>query len=311
MEEHNGTLIVNCIGGLGNQMFAYAAGRSLARRFNRKLEVVMPPTSHQQWSGYARPFQLSQFQIRGTLRQAGFLERLLFSNNRKLKSLQAAAGLLGIELVRERHAYRYESELKLDPARSSAYLNGYWQSAAYAEAVESELREEFTLRAPLQGRNSELARQISRLACPVSVHVRLGDYAQISHAGVDGSTRVSQVLPASYFQHAFEAVRAALGEFTPVLFSDEPEKARGLLPETKQLLLIEGNGAERAYEELYLMSLCKHHVIANSSFSWWGAWLNASVEKRVFAPQFWGNTPESYFPDLCPRGWTLIDNMAA
>jgi hypothetical protein len=75
-------------------------------------------------------------------------------------------------------------------------------------------------------------------------------------------------------------------------------------------LWIDGNDTDYAYEDLWLMSCCKHHIIANSSFSWWGAWLNPSPDKIVITPKYWFNTHHSYFPDLYPSGWTLISNLA-
>jgi hypothetical protein len=121
--------------------------------------------------------------------------------------------------------------------------------------------------------------------------------------------RVGMVLKENYYTKAINLVTELFPEHTLIVFSDDQQVARDMLPKKRDYLFIEGNDAMNAYNDLHLMSQCRHHIIANSSFSWWGAWLNPNPDKKVFAPQYWANTGHSYFPDLYPDGWTIIDNV--
>ncbi|SEB39293.1 alpha-1,2-fucosyltransferase [Terriglobus roseus] len=307
---NRGRLIVNCDGGLGNQMFEYAAGLYFAREFSRTLEVLKPIAAHQQWNGYRRPFQLSEFCITAPVREAGILDRLLVSRSAKTRRLRGMLrSLLGAEALEEPQAYTWQPARIGTSLQRSAYLVGYWQAAAYVEAVAPQVREQFALKQPLKEHNLRFADKIRRLLCPVSVHVRMGDYTLIRHATGNEKT-VSQVLSWEYYKRAIVALEAACdSSFTLVVFSDDPPKARELLGGIANCIFVEGNGPDTAQEEMMLMSLYRHHIIANSSFSWWGAWLNEKSDKRVFAPRFWGNTPDSYFPDLYPAGWETVQNL--
>lgn len=303
-------LVVNCDGGLGNQMFEYAAGLYFSRKFDGALEIVKPLPSRQLWNGYKRPFQLNHFYIQAKVREARLLDRLFFSESPRLKRWQSKlAGILRCELIKEPAAYLYHADLRRNPTKTTTYFIGYWQAASYVEAVEADLRTQFRLRVPMQNRNHQYAEQIRKLKNPVSVHVRIGDYALISHSVGTNGERVSNVLPFRYYERALAAVKGLLAEYTLVVFSDEQAKAKTLLQGIGHCIFIEGNNTDAAHEELFLMSLCQHHVIANSSFSWWGAWLNPRADKNIFAPRYWGNTSQSYFPDLYPPTWTIIDNL--
>ena len=302
-------LIVNGDSGLGNQMFKYAAGLYFAGILQRNLEIVKPLPGQQQWNGFSRPFQLDKFCIEAHVREPGLLDRLLFSGKTQIRRWHhRLERLLNVELLEEPVAYRYHAQLNHNTATARTYMNGYWQAARYVKEVEAELRAQFRLRDSLSQTSLEYAKKITSLRLPISVHIRLGDYSLITHSSGPNGQRVSNVLPVQYYERALAAVAKSFAGFTFVVFSDDPEKARTLLPALDHCIFVEGNGPDAAHEDLVLMSLCSHHVIANSSFSWWGAWLNPKANKRVFAPRYWGNTAESYFPDLYPSGWTIIDN---
>lgn len=305
-----GKLILYCGGGLGNQLFEYAAGLYFQKKFGRTLEVVKPIDRHANWNGYPRPFQLSEFRVAAKIRSAGLVDRIFFSSNPRVKELQGLIGsVLGVHRLEEPAAHRFHSELEDGPRNRTTFLVGNWQAARYVEAVETELRVELAFAAPPQARNEEYAAKIRSLYCPVSIHLRLGDYALIRHSTGGGREPVSMVLSAAYYERAIEALTAQFQQYTLVVFSDEQAHARQLLEGRRECLFVEGNDAATGFEDLRLMSLCKHHIIANSSFSWWGAWLNPDPAKRIFAPKYWGNTLNSCFPDLYPAGWTIIDNL--
>jgi hypothetical protein len=310
MPQSDGKLILNCSGGLGNQMFEYAAGLYFAAKLNRQLEVVQPLLEHSQWNGFARPFHLSQFAIQSKIRGTTFLDRVFFSTNSQLRPLQLLLRkLVQVELIEEPAIYHFHADLAPKTNRKNIYINGFWQSAAYVAAVEATLRKEYRFTSPAEGKNKDYLDLIRGLKCPISIHLRIGDYALINHPVDFGAMRVGMVLKENYYTKAINLVTELFPEHTLIVFSDDQQVARDMLPKKRDYLFIEGNDAMNAYNDLHLMSQCRHHIIANSSFSWWGAWLNPNPDKKVFAPQYWANTGHSYFPDLYPDGWTIIDNV--
>lgn len=162
-----------------------------------------------------------------------------------------------------------------------SYLDGYWQSEKYFSDYEERIREEFSVRAPLDGRSLELAEQM-RERPSVSVHVRRGDYFSNPVTAA-----VHQVCDVEYFQRGIAYLGERLENPTFFVFSDEPDWARDNLRIPYPTTVISHNDASRNYGDLRLMSLCDHHIIANSSFSWWGAWLDPSSDKIVVAPKTW------------------------
>ncbi len=309
MGSPKGRIILNCFGGLGNQLFMYAAGLYFASKCGHALEIVKPELGRQKYGEHSRPFQLDQFGISEPIRTAGILDRLLFSRRQSMapwRSLVARSA--SAELIDEATEYCFQPPPAGGSAARRTYMSGYWQAAGYAQSDEHALRERLTFRYPPSATTREFAGMIQRAGNSVSVHLRYGDYAQIFHKN-GNCARVSNILPFSYYQQAIEVLRQSCEGLVFIVFSDEPKTARALMGGVTPCLFIDGNGTANAHEDLWLMSLCRHNIISNSSFSWWGAWLNASHEKRVFAPRYWHNTTNSYFADLYPDGWTLIDNL--
>jgi hypothetical protein len=119
------------------------------------------------------------------------------------------------------------------------------------------------------------------------------------------------VLPYSYYQQAWNAMLEQFKDADFFIFCDDIEFARANLPQTGKRTFVSHNNELTAYQDLRIMASCQHHIIANSSFSWWGAWLNPNASKVVIAPKYWRGTPDSYFPDLFPPRWRPLDNLAA
>ena len=140
--------------------------------------------------------------------------------------------------------------------------------------------------------------QINQSTNPVSLHVRRGDCTVASTNRVD--------LPLEYYLNAISSITQRLDDPTFFVFSDDIPFAKEYLPQNVAMVFIDHNDDFSAHEDLRLMSACHHHVIANSTFSWWGAWLNPR-DKMVIAPKQWYNTEDSYYPDLLPQTWLLAD----
>ncbi|MFC6761170.1 alpha-1,2-fucosyltransferase [Sulfitobacter porphyrae] len=196
---------------------------------------------------------------------------------------------------------RREQGLGYDPAfedwGDESYLHGYWQSEKYFAGIRDHLRNVFTMVPPMSPENADMARQIA--AGPsVALHVRRGDYVAL------GATAVCDQ---AYYDAALAAVTQGLPEAPTVfVFSDDPGWARDNLAVPFDKVVVDLNGRETAHEDMRLMSLCQHNVIANSTFSWWSAWLNAHEGWRVAAPARWFANDHQRNPDILPEDWIAI-----
>lgn len=286
------------LGGLGNQMFQYAAGRALALATGQPLLLDL--------SGFAN-YRLHQgFEIERVFRapvapaDAATVRKLLGWRSagitrRVLKHLQSPF-LRGSRLVIEPH-FNYWPDLM--ERKSASYLMGYWQSEKYFEDVERTIRSDFTFRAPLRGVNAEIEARM-RDTHSVSLHVRRTDY--ISHRK---TAEIMHVQDVGYYRSAAELLARELDAPVYYVFSDDMAWVRENLGFLPRVELIDHNRGGDSYQDMQLMSRCKHHVIANSSFSWWGAWLNPDPGKIVVAPSAWFRNGLDD-TDLIPSRWTRL-----
>jgi hypothetical protein len=306
-------LIVRCHGGLGNQIFQYAAGLYFAERASVPIEIVRPlgPPEALRSKGFARPFQLDEFSLKAKIRPAGRVDRFYLSTKPVFRSMQNAfCGITRTQSIEEPSTNRFLPTLVDQVQARTIYLTGYWQAAGYAEAIADRLRESLRIRNELHQRNRHYAEAIRALKCPVSVHIRVGDFALHSTTEPNSGEQVTWVLRKSYYREAIARIRTLLPEADLVVFSDDPAGAQAMMDGEPASLWVKGNTPASAFEELWLMSCCKHHVIANSSFSWWGGWMNPDPNKIILAPKYWVNTQDSYYPELFPASWNVIDNLA-
>jgi len=292
-------IVVRQMSGLGNQIFQYAAGLYYAAKYQAELKILIDPAKDPASFGSPRPFQLAAFRIPAPMRKANALEQLLCSQNPKVERAAALArGLAKARLWREPAPHIFFPELPYSPLPATVYLRAYWQAAGYAQGVEARLRQDLLFQDAPQGKDAEVLAMIAASRCPVSVHLRRGDY--LVGPGL--------ALPIAYYQSAWTTMLAEFDGVEFFVFSDDMEFARAHLPAGAPRHFVSHNDGWTAYNDLRLMSACRHHIIANSSFSWWGAWMNPDADKVVVAPKYWRNTPDSYYPDLFPEGWRLLEN---
>jgi len=209
--------------------------------------------------------------------------------------------LRGIQVVTEAIEQRYifMQDLPLQNNVQVIYLVGYWQAHRLADEIADELRMEFCFKEPAQGKNLEILKQIQQSKNSVSLHVRRGDYTLAAEGNI--------ALPIDYYSHAISLFRERLDEPTFFVFSDDMAFTKEHLPKGLRAVFVDHNDASSSHEDLRLMSSCHHHIIANSTFSWWGAWLNPRADKMVLAPKYWLLKRNSYYPDLLPSNWMLAD----
>lgn len=291
-------IIVNLIGGLGNQMFQYAAGRALSWRLSKPLRLDVSG-----FAGYGlhQGFELSRVfacnpeiatdeEVRDLLGwRASWLAR-------KILMRPSLAILHGAKLVVEPHFHYWPG---IREVSHTAYLAGYWQSEKYFSDVIETLRADFTFRHPLSKQNAELAGEIGQTTA-VSLHVRRGDYVS------DTKTNAAHGLCSlEYYRAAVLHMAGHVEHPEFFIFSDDIAWAKANLKIDFPCRYVDHNQGAESYNDMRLMSLCRHHVIANSSFSWWGAWLNPKLGKIVVAPRKWFANDKNV-EDLYPAGWVLI-----
>jgi hypothetical protein len=276
-------IIAQLLGGLGNQMFQYAAGRSLAERHRTTLILDTRALNRTPAGNTPRAFALDRFRIRARVGSAAELSGI---------AALRRAGL--IQPVREGAD---PAQADLSAVGRTAWLEGYWQSERHFRDIADRLREEFTLPA-LSTEGARLREQI--LACQaVSVHIRRGDYITNPAAH-----QFHGVLPLTYYQQAAAAL--ALDEAHFFVFSDEPEWVRAHVTLPGVLTVVDIRSDQQPHEDLMLMSQCRHHIVANSSFSWWGAWLCQHPGRQVIAPRTWFAGEPERAADLVPAAWRRL-----
>ncbi|MDR2820439.1 MAG: alpha-1,2-fucosyltransferase [Desulfovibrio sp.] len=297
-------IIAQLRGGLGNQMFQYAAGRALSLRHGVPLKLDLPWFSSIAEGGTRRTYMLGKaFSIASVIASP---EECDFLKWRK----EAFVGQLTRRLLRrpKSHAGTYISEPHYDywPGFEGitvpAYLFGYWQNERYFIEVQDQIRRDFTF-LPFPAETEGVASSIRQSSEPVAVHIRRGDY--------ESNPRTNAVhglcLP-SYYCAALKTVAATTGN--PLLlfiFSDDPEWVRNNFDTLGFPVTVVDFPAHRdePWHDMHLMSLCKHHIIANSSFSWWGTWLSGELG-MVCAPRQWFKTGSNENDSPVPDRWIKI-----
>lgn len=284
-------------GGLGNQMFQYAVGRRLALRHGTSLALDITAYQQRYRRETPRPFELKLFNV-----EAALIDRLpgRLALARALRSF--APRFTGITLHQER-SDAFDSQVRELPEDS--YLIGYWQSYRYFEDVAPQLFRDFCPTQALAERSEAIAELMLR-SVSVALHVRRGDYVTLQSAA-----KFHGVLGDDYYARAVARIRACLDSPIFFVFSDDIAWCRENLGlDVRSTHFIDWNTGAAAWQDLILMSHCKHHVIANSSFSWWAAWLadqrHAGTRREVIGPQAWFAKKTVSLADRFPRHWTAL-----
>lgn len=286
-------ILMTLIGGLGNQMFQYAAGRSLALSTGQDLVLDLRHYRRAREHGYA----LSVFDLAD--RPVEDSELPPFPRERPLAHLVWRLTGRGPRKLREIKS-GYDSRIaKVD---SSVWLEGYFQSERYFAPHAGVIRKELSVKQAPDPENARWLSEIKNQPRAVSLHVRRGDYVR----NAKFAARHGTCTPA-YYCAALDHVAAGM-DADPVIyaFSDDPAWVEENLDLPAEMRVVGHNGPDRNYEDLRLMSACRHHIIANSSFSWWGAWLNPDPGKIIAAPQRWFADPSFENPDIWPDRWARI-----
>lgn len=275
--------LIKMTGGLGNQMFIYAMYLKMKTIFPDVRIDLSDMVHYQVHYGYEmnKVFHLprTEFCINRSLKK--IIEFLLFKTILERKQ--------GDSLVPYTRKYHWPW----------IYFKGFYQSEKYFAGIEKEVREAFVFDIRRASRRSLRAMQeIKADPHAVSIHVRRGDYLLEKHWKALGC-----ICQSSYYLNALAELEKRVKHPHYYVFSEDLNWVRQNLPLTKAEF-IDWNKGEDSWQDMMLMSHCRHHIICNSTFSWWGAWLNPSLDKIVIAPERWTQTTDS--ADVVPESWLKV-----
>ncbi len=286
-------VIVSLMGGLGNQLFQYAFGLRLAADWQTDVRLNQFMLSSR-WlamvKGYTpRAFALDAFGVEKPSASPVDVVRAM---------LPLPTGTV---LLRE-GSTTHPARLPITPPAKQVVCMGYWQSEDYFKTAESAVRQRLQFQQTPSSLTQQLADTIQRTDRSVFLHVRRGDYLTNTNAnkyhGVCGET---------YYQRAILYLRERIADARFFVFSDDLSWVQQrLCSELGSATYVAGNVGADSWQDMYLMSLCRHAIVANSSFSWWGAWLNAQTNRIVVAPQHWFAADKSDYPAIVPPHWIRL-----
>jgi len=292
-------VIVRLSGGLGNQLFQYAAGRAVA--FRTKASIKLDTSQFKKYPN--RNYYLMNFNISGTL--ISELRKYILAKQKGDNLLRRVASLSQY-LVPENKGYQIftERSFQYDPnildVPGNVYLNGYWQSEKYFMDIDHIIRDEFQV-STTPDRENQLVADLITQHNSISLHIRRGDYLadniQFQHHGV---------CSLEYYQTAIEFLLNNQKDPHFFIFSDDIPWAKENIKISYPVNFVDHNGLDKPHEDLRLMALCKHHIIANSTFSWWGAWLSLHRDKIIIGPKEWFNQANNDTSDLIPPSWIQL-----
>ena len=281
-------IITNVGGGVGNQMFCYAVGRSLACRLNTELRLDIS-TFDSSPIPIHYGYELKYFNISCEIATHEDVENIKKINTQR-----------GTNIGTERHYGHGDAKFMPEVLDypDNVRLDGCWQTEKYFIDIENTIRNDFTLK-ELGGPVTKMwLDKIRATDCAVSLHVRHNDY-------IISFLRVTSIgmIPIEYYAHCVRLLQQQFDNGTLFVFSDDLEWTKHNLHFGTPIHFVEG--CERDVDEIFLMSQCKHNIIPHSTFAWWGAWLNQNPDKRVFAPEPWLKN-NLYNHDIIPESWTKV-----
>jgi len=275
-------------GGLGNQMFQYALGRSLALEMNTELNL--DTSFYSKYPNENRNFELNQFCIKFDSFNCNFL----FPGRTIIERLFIPQKIMHIT---EDPSLYFNFDKRLNNLKYNAHysLDGYWQAESYFLKYQKTIKDEFTLKNDI-GEQNRLFLTTNSLSKTISVHIRRTDYL------VENQTLICDF---DYYNKAIKMLNSILDEkYQYIFFSDDIEWTKENFRHIENAIFVDWNN--NMTHDMYLMSECTHNIISNSSFSWWATYLNKNVNKIVVSPKKWSNLPNIEKYSIISKDWILI-----
>jgi hypothetical protein len=288
--------IVRITSGLGNQIFQYAFYRALKER-NLSTKMDISEFKHRKHhNGYEleKIFNIeSDYANRKECDQLADVSKDLLSDIRR-KYFKRFLNCTGNYVSEGEIGYLFHKELLVS---QNSYFHGFWQTEKYFADISLKLKTELTFKIPFDITNKNISEEITNLQS-VSIHIRRGDYLKKRRIEITGS-----VCSIKYYNLAIDYIKLKINNPRFYVFSDDMEWVKANI-KIENAYYVDNNIGKNSYKDMQLMSLCKHNIIANSSFSWWGAWLNSNPEKIVVAPSIWFRGVN--MPDIIPETWIKV-----
>lgn len=297
-------IIVQFTGGLGNQMFQYALGRRLSLLHDVELKFTLSFYQHDP----LRDFALDCFHVAGSVASGHEISRYakspFFALDNYFLNRLVRWGLYKWPVTVSdeppgQQALMVYNDRVLDAPRNT-YVQGYWQSEKYFLPIRQVLLDDFTCRDELDSANQDMLKNIQNCTA-VSLHIRRGDY--VSNPMTNHSHGTCDL---DYYEDAVRYITGKIVDTHFFIFSDDLRWAQEHLHTGFPTTFVTINDGTASHRDMELMRHCKHHIIANSSFSWWGAWLNTDPQKLVIAPKQWFNHFSADTRDLIPESWVRV-----
>lgn len=293
--KYRDSIIIRLVGGLGNQLYQYALGRSLSLRSGHPMLLDRRNVFRDSFRNY----ELSVFNI-----QEEYADLLTHwctrraASNRSGKLFRTLCPLAwNYKIIQDKEAGFDPSILNLK--KGTLVLEGYWQSFKYFEPYQDVIRTELTFKKRPNTQNAQIIDEIEDVNS-IAVHIRRGDYITNPKNASLGTC------PLEYYQKANDFIEQHVKKPHFYIFTDDPEWAKGNLTFSGPTKVVDYNLGKADYEDFRLMTHCKHFIIANSSFSWWGAWLARYPNKTVIAPMNWFKIDNFPPEDRIPGEWLRL-----
>ncbi len=283
------------VGGLGNQLFQYAAGRGLATRLGCPLFLDQSPLAQVGASDTVREFALDWLIEPSQLIDSGKSQtgRLVSAVRRRVPSFAGGR-------VFQQQGFAYDP--RITQVSLGAILSGYFQSWRYFADIDQELRQDLLAHIPQSAWQAHTAAQLQSLGPWIALHVRRGDYLLARNSAFHG------LLGRAYYERALALLKSKGVSGQIVLFSDDPQSAKTMLGDlASHAVLIEPSAGAHAMESIGLIAQAPAIITANSSFSWWGGWLADPQNSMVVSPNQWLNEGAMDEQDLRPPQWLTVD----
>lgn len=298
MFSNNRKLLVRLQGGLGNQLYQYATAKAIANLQNRELIIDPRPIFAE---APARHYDLGEFKLEsenfGTPFQRWMVRWLASVRlGRVFKMFNPYAW--NFKMIRDAENGFDESLLKQNSG--NLIIQGYWQSFKYFEDIRPILIQEFEVKSRPDSINQKYLNRINSVNS-VCIHVRRGDYVNNPTAN-----KIHGVCDLDYYYKGMKYINSKVHNPNYFVFTDDPEWVENNFQTKYKLKIVKHNLGKKDFEDLRLMTNCKHFIIANSSYSWWGAWLSNNQDKIVIAPKKWFNLDNFPAEDRIPREWVRL-----
>ena len=283
------TIKIKLSGGLGNQMFQFATGFATAKKNNVRLSLDLSYINQRQlFNG----FELEK--VFDIYSKVSFLNKGL-----SFKSINFKEILNKIDITfynfKEPH-FHYTSNILDIPKHS--FLDGYWQSELYFKNYSKEIKKIFNFSNQLDKQNHLIANDISKNNS-ISIHIRRGDFLLKRNNNHNIDLK-------DYYLKAIDKSSKCFKNPKYFIFTDDPLWVTENFILDYSYIIVDVNYGTKSFFDMYLMSLCKSNIIANSSFSWWSAWLNNNKDKIVYAPKDWFNDKSICTDHLIPNSWNIL-----